>query len=163
MSNRAVKLSVFLIPALALILLAAQMTPASPEAETVTDSETVPISGTVSDCAGNPVALTGEAHILTHTTITPSGHFTTTFHLNQNLRGTSSTGTFQVMNQQLSEVRTGEFDGAPMTQTFIIHSNLNNNDPAVPQLHIVSTFHVTFNANGEITGVQLTSREECQG
>jgi hypothetical protein len=139
-------------------------TAAMPDAQTVTDNERVPISGTVLDCAGNPVTITGEAHIMTHTTVSDSGHVTIVSHLNQQLRGTSADGTQHVMNQQLQETITLDAsDGFPFTQTFVIHSNLNNNDPNVPQLHIKALFHVTVNANGEITAVQSELKEECQG
>lgn len=139
-------------------------TAAMPEAQTITDNERVPISGTVLDCAGNPVTIAGEVHLMTHTTISDSGHFTVVSHLNQHLQGTSADGTLHVMNQQLQETITGDAsDGFPLTQTFVIHSNLNNNNPNVPQLHIRALFHVTINANGEITGVQVQLKEECQG
>lgn len=134
------------------------------QAQTTTDNEIVPIAGTVLDCAGNPVELVGEMHILTHTTISSSGQFNMVAHLNQQLEGTSADGTRHVMNQQLQDVFTGDAsDGFPLTQTFEIHSNLNNNDPGVPQLHIRAILHVTFNANGEITGTQLVIKEECEG
>src|SRR5688572_9802119 len=100
------------------------------EAQTFTDNERVPISGTVFDCAGNPVSITGEVHLMTHTTISNSGHATVVSHLNQILQGTSADGTQHVMNQQLQETITVDVsDGFPFTQTFVIHSNLNNNDP----------------------------------
>ncbi|HEV2765895.1 MAG TPA: hypothetical protein VGV38_23115 [Pyrinomonadaceae bacterium] len=139
-------------------------TAAARQAQTTTDNETIPIAGTVLDCAGNPVELSGEMHILTHTTVSSSGHFNMVAHLNQQLTGTSADGTRHVMNQQLQDVFTGDAsDGFPLTQTFEIHSNLNNNDPNVPQLHIRAILHVTFNANGEITGSQLVIKEECEG
>ena len=137
---------------------------AAPQTQTTTDNTRVPIAGTVFDCAGNPVELVGEVHILTHTTISSSGQFTVVTHLDQNLQGTSADGTRHVMNQQLQETITGDAsDGFPLTQTFVIHSNLNNNDPGVPQLHIRAILHVTINANGEITSTQLIIKEECQG
>ena len=147
------------------VLLICSLTAAAmPDAQTTTDSVRVPISGTVLDCAGNPVTLVGEVHTVTHTTISDSGHATTVFHLNQNLQGTSADGTRHVMNQQLQETITVDAsDGFPFTQTFEIHSNLNNNDPNVPQLHIKAIFHATINANGEITGTQLEIKEECEG
>lgn len=137
---------------------------AARQAQTTTDNRTEPIAGTVLDCAGNPVALSGEMHIVTHTTVSSSGHFNMVTHLNQQLEGTSADGTRHVMNQQLQDTFTGDAsDGFPLTQTFVIHSNLNNNDPGVPQLHIRAILHVTFNANGEITGTQLVIKEECEG
>ena len=148
------------------LLICSLMTPtaAVADAQTTTDNVRVPISGTVLDCAGNPVTITGEVHIMTHTTISDNGHFTVVSHLNQNLQGTSADGTRHVMNQQLQETITGDAsDGFPFTQTFVIHSNLNNNAPNVPQLHIKALFHVTINANGEITAVQSELKEECQG
>jgi hypothetical protein len=152
-----------LISALLICSLMTQ-TAAMSEAQTVTDNERVPISGTVLDCAGNPVTITGEVHLMTHTTISDSGQFTVVSHLNQNLQGTSADGTQHVMNQQLQETITADTsDGFPLTQTFVIHSNLNNNNPNVPQLHIRALVHVTINANGEITGVQFQLKEECQG
>ncbi|HEX8281933.1 MAG TPA: hypothetical protein VF588_01040 [Pyrinomonadaceae bacterium] len=148
------------------LLISSLLTPRAviAQAETFTDSERVPISGTVFDCAGNPVTITGEVHIVTHTTISDSSHATVVSHLDQNLQGISADGTRHVMNQQLQETITVDAsDGFPVTQTFVIHSNLNNNDPDVPQLHIRALFHATINANGEITGVQSQLKEECQG
>lgn len=149
-----------------LLVICGLLTPtaAMPDAQTTTDNFRAPISGTVLDCAGNPVTIEGEVHIVTHTTVSNSGHFNLVTHLNQNLRGTSADGTQHIMNQQLQDVFTGDAsDGFPLTQTFVIHSNLNNNDPNVPQLHIRALFHVTFNANGEITGFRSEVKEECQG
>jgi hypothetical protein len=151
---------------MSVLLMCSLMRPAAamPDAQTVTDNVIVTISGTVLDCAGNPVTITGQAHIMTHTTISDSGHVTTVSHLNQSLQGTSADGTRHVMNQQLQETITFDgSDGFPFTQTFVIHSNLNNNDPNVPQLHIKALFHVTINANGEITAAQSELKEECQG
>ena len=148
------------------LLMCSLMMPAAAmtDAQTFTDNERVPISGTVFDCAGNPVTITGEVHIMTHTTVSDSGHATTVSHLNQNLQGISADGTQHVMNQQLQETITVDVsDGSPFTQTFVIHSNLNNNDPNVPQLHIRALFHATINANGEITAVQFQLKEECEG
>ncbi|HYO64161.1 MAG TPA: hypothetical protein VER08_11065 [Pyrinomonadaceae bacterium] len=137
---------------------------AAAQAQTTTDNTTIPLEGTVLDCAGNPVELVGEAHILTHMTISSSGQFNLVTHLDQNLQGTSADGTRHVMNQQLQDKFTGDAtDGFPLTQTFVIHSNLNNNDPSVPQLHISGFLHVTFNANGEITAARSEIKEECQG
>lgn len=137
---------------------------ATPDAQTTSDNVRVPVEGTVTDCAGNPVTITGEVHVVTHTTISASGHYVTVYHIDQNLQGVSADGTLHVMNQQLQETRTGDLsDGFPFTQTFEIHSNLNNNDPNVPQLHIWALLHVTFNENGELTGVQSELKEECQG
>lgn len=138
---------------------------AMPDAQTFTDNVTMPISGTVFDCSGNAVTLSGTVHILSHITISDSGQFVSKFQINQNLQGTSATGSKYVMNQHVTEILTGEVagDGFPTTQTFEIHSNLNNNDPNVPQFHLKAIFHVTFNANGEITGTQLLIKEECQG
>ena len=154
----------YALASLALVCSLMTSTAAAPDAQTVTDSVRVPISGTVFDCAGNPVTISGELHTVTHTTISSSGHVTTVFHLNQQLQGVSADGTRHVMNQQVQETITADTtDGFPVTQTFVIHSNLNNNDPNVPQLHVKATFHVTVNANGEITGTQLLIKEECQG
>jgi hypothetical protein len=147
-----------------LLICGPAMQTAMSEAQTLTDNERAPISGTVLDCAGNPVTITGEVHLMTHTTINDSGQATVVSHLDQNLQGTSADGTRYVMNQQLQETITVDAsDGFPFTQTFVIHSNLNNNDPSVPQLHIKALFHVTINANGEITAVQSELKEECQG
>ncbi|HYP54364.1 MAG TPA: hypothetical protein VEQ42_12525 [Pyrinomonadaceae bacterium] len=164
MTRRSLKLAPVFAAALALVACVLAATAAAAQAQTTTDNITTPISGTVLDCAGNPVTLVGEVHILTHTTISDSGHFTIVSHLNQNLQGTSADGTRHVMNQQLQETITGDaVDGFPITQTFVIHSNLNNNDPNVPQLHIKALFHVTVNANGEITAARSEIKEECQG
>ena len=148
----------------ALALAAWGLPVASAQTQTTTEQTRIPLAGTVFDCAGRPVQLVGEAHLVTHTTVSTSGHVTIVMHLNQNLQGTSEDGTTHVMNQQLQETITGDAaDGFPVTQTFEIHSNLNNNDPDVPQLHIFALFHVTVNANGEVTGVQFQLKEECQG
>ena len=164
MSRKIHKLPALFTLMSALLICGLMARAAMPEAQTITDSERVPVSGTVLDCAGNPVTITGEVHLVTHTTISDSGHFTVVSHLNQNLQGTSADGTRHVMNQQLQETITGDAtDGLPVTQTFVIHSNLNNNNPNVPQLHIRALFHATINANGEITGVQFQLKEECQG
>lgn len=149
-----------------LLVICSLMTPtaAKPDAQVFRSNARAPVSGTVLDCAGNPVTIVGEVHIMTHTTISSSGHFSVVSHINQNLQGTSADGTRHVMNQQLQETLTGDgSDGFPSTQTFVIHSNLNNSDPNVPQLHIRALFHATFNANGEITGVQSEFKEECEG
>ena len=157
-------MSLFAITSVLLISGLTAPSAAAPDAQTTTVNFREPISGTVLDCAGNPVVLAGEFHVVTHTTVSDSGHITLISHLNQNLQGISADGTRHVMNQQLQDVITADsIDGFPLTQTFVIHSNLNNNDPNVPQLHIRATLHVTFNANGEITGTQLIIKEECQG
>jgi hypothetical protein len=148
----------------ALLLCGPVTRPADADAQTATDSVRLTIEGTVLDCAGNPVTIAGTVHLVTHTTVSDSGQAVVVSHLNQNLQGTSADGTQHVMNQQLQETITVDTtDGFPATQTFVIHSNLNNNDPNVPQLHIRALVHATFNANGELTAAQVELKEECEG
>ena len=156
--------SLFALTSLMLVCSLMTSTAAAPDAQTTTENFTVPISGTSIDCAGNPVLLEGEIHTVVHTTFTDSGRDTTVFHINQRLQGISADGTRHVMNQQMHETVTADrTDGFPVAHTFVLHSHINNNDPNVPQLHVKATFHVTVNANGEVTGNQLILEEDCQG
>jgi hypothetical protein len=156
--------SLFALTSLMLVCSLMTSTAAAPDAQTTTDNFTVPISDTSLDCAGNLVTLEGEIHTVVHTTFTDNGRSTTVFHVNQRLHGISADGTRHVMNRQTQETVTADTtDSFPAERTFILHFNINNNDPNVPQLHVKATFHITVNANGEVTGTQLILEDDCQG
>jgi hypothetical protein len=144
-------------------------TPASAQAITNTTNLSVPINILVFvPCAnggtGEFVQLSGDLHILFHTTIGDSGHVEIKAHFQP--QGVSGVGLttgdkYQATGVTQQTTTFDSVDGFPFETTFvnnfrIIGQGLGNN------FLVHQTFHVTVNANGEVTAFVTNTSVECK-
>jgi hypothetical protein len=130
-------------------------------AETVTTTERVPVIFFAPTCEGGVVELTGEFHILSHVTISPSGNVHAKFHINpSNLTGEIAGVTYHGTGETQEEFNSN--GPLPITDTFVNNFRIIAQGSADNYL-VHNTFHITINANGTVTSVVDNSQFDCQG
>ena len=156
--------------ALALAGLAVPALAAGEGAETITIEQTLPFDTVVDNpCSGEAVVVTGEAHFLTHETIDATGgdHAVSVVNL-VGVTGTSATGTRYVF-QQITAVpfNNPEGRGAAPRQPGLEFSQVQTTTiiatGPTDNLVVELVFHVTLNANGELTAVVEHVHARCVG
>lgn len=156
------RVAVFLA-VLALMLSAA--TPSQAAATTFRDSITVPYDVVLYNaCTGEDVALTGELSITAHTTIDGQGGIHSKFTLvPHNVRGTglSSGITYKAVGGARSTFN-ADADFAPLAITSTSMFNLVSQGSS-DNFQVRYTFHLTVNANGELTAVVDNFTLKCTG
>lgn len=138
---------------------------AGAQATTVTTNEQVPITvfafvPCANDGAGELVVLTGTLHVLTHVTIDDQGGL----HVKQHFQpqGLSGVGLTTGDTYRGTGVTQTEFNATAATeQTSINNFRIIGQGPDNNFL-VHSTFHVTVNANGEVTTVVDNFSAECR-
>ena len=124
---------------------------AAPDTSSTVSSE-VPVSGTVlNPCNGESVSWQGTAHFVVHQTVTSNGHETL-----------SSLGNaYRVANTANFELTTsGESAQSEFTTTAAF---LFVSQGAAPNFDSHTTYHVSFDANGEPTATVIRIESSCQG
>jgi hypothetical protein len=112
--------------------------------------------------AGELVLLSGELHVLLHTTfndnsVTIKEHFQP-----QGISGTGfTTGDKYEGTGVTQQTATFQTDGAPFEQTFINNFRIVGQGPDNNFL-VHQTFHLTFNNNGELTAFQDNFSVDCK-
>jgi hypothetical protein len=135
------------------------------QATTVTTNEQVPITlfafvPCANDGAGELVELTGTLHLLSHVTIDAQGGL----HVKQHAQpqGVSGIGLTTGDRYQGTGVTQSQFNAtAAVEETFINNFRIIGQGPDNNFL-VHSTFHVTVNANGEVTTVVDNFSIECR-
>ena len=130
------------------------------QASTVTTNEKVPLELTVFiPCVPETVTVTGELHILSHTTVNPDGSFHVVSHFNP--QGVSGIGDVTGAKYQGTGVTQTNFN-LNVGQTFTFVNNFrfigqgpNNNST------IHENVHVTVNANGVVTSTVDNFTAKC--
>jgi hypothetical protein len=138
---------------------------AGAQATTVTTNEQVPITlfafvPCANDGAGELVELTGTLHLLSHVTIDAQGGL----HVKQHAQpqGVSGIGLTTGDRYQGTGVTQSQFNAtAAVEETFINNFRIIGQGPDNNFL-VHSTFHVTVNANGEVTTVVDNFSIECR-
>ncbi|TMG42253.1 MAG: hypothetical protein E6H90_13985 [Chloroflexi bacterium] len=124
----------------------------------------VPVSGTVlNPCNGESVSWQGTAHFVVHQTVTSNGHDTLSGHVNfQGIQGQDSLGNaYRVANTANFELTTsGESAQSEFTTTAAF---LFVSQGAAPNFDSHTTYHVSFDANGEPTATVIRIESSCQG
>jgi hypothetical protein len=159
------RLSSIVIAILALAATLAPLTAFQARAQAVVfhDQFEVPVDEIVySDCAGEDIHFTGSFHVASHTTVDANGiahvHITANDH-NVSGVGLSSGTKYRRVG---ATNQTYKFDGSlplnvSVTNSFnFIGQGANNN------FLLISSFHFTINANGEMTGFVDNFRLECR-
>jgi hypothetical protein len=143
--------------------------PVSAQAVTETTSLSIPLDQVAfvpcaNGGAGEFVQLSGELHVLFHVSISDSGQLTIKEHFQpQGATGVGLTtgDTYQATGVTQGITTVDTVDGFPFETTFvnnfrIIGHGLDNN------LLVHTTFHVTVNANGEVTAEVVNTSVECR-
>jgi hypothetical protein len=162
----------FLIPVVVLasaLALGCGDQPASTEAvgagvdRAVTQNETDPFTTEYTDpCNGEVIAFEGFIHMLAHQTADGRGGFHAAFHYNLTVRGLGqTTGATYTGTEAQSDAFTVK-PPYPFNETFTVHTNVIGRGDA-PDFRAHITFHVTVNANGELTVAFEKFRAECRG
>ena len=152
--------------ALALALIASLgVSPAMARAETFKDNVRVPFELFVfvpcaAGGAGEVVSLSGPLHILFVTTIDSKGGFHAKSHFQP--QGVSGYGETTGARYQATGVTQDHFNGkVGFTSTFVNNFKIIGQGPNNNFL-IHETFHVTVNANGEVTAEVVNVKVKCQ-
>jgi hypothetical protein len=120
-------------------------------ASTFTTNEIFPFGFEATECGNETVVVSGNLHVVTHGTVTGSGHLQAVLHVNpQNIRGFGVTTGTEYLAPGMLQVVSNVNGGAPLTETFVNNFELIGLG-AAPNLTLHQTVRVTINANGEIT------------
>jgi len=130
--------------------------PAQAQAQTFTDTDQEPVSGYTSSCTNDElVFIEGTLLTVAHTTIDANGVYHTKFQSNLQGQGEGlSSGDKYVYNyvtnyQQNYSLGTNENYNITQTETFKI--TRQGSDTTTDDLQVKALFHVTVNAQGEVT------------
>jgi hypothetical protein len=147
-----------------LVLAAVTAFPAYAQAFTITERVIEPFETTVPACNGEDVTVSGELLLISHTTIDAGGGIHSTFTLVPGeVRGVGSvTGIqYKAVGGQRDHFN-ADADFAPLNETFTSMFNLVSQG-GTDNLQIKATFHMTINANGEVTAFVDRFSAECVG
>ena len=135
-----------------------------PNLQAVTSTLRIPIEETyvgTSSCAGEPIRYSLREQLLIPETLDANGGSHFVFVLND--KGTTGLGlTSGTTYHQTGATVESIHDGGPFpfTDTFLFLLNLIGTGQA-PDLRLHVSFHVTVNANGDLTALVTNFREEC--
>jgi hypothetical protein len=129
---------------------APRVTPSAPSLAVVDNESDLPFAFDVATC-DEVVHISGVFHVVTTETVSPTGNTATRFHINAKGVGIGATSgaTYQwndAINQTFN-IRDGGESGviaAPQTTELI-------GQGGVSDIHFLARFHITVNANGELT------------
>jgi hypothetical protein len=114
-------------------------------------------------CTGEPVEISGFTRVTFRTVTDSTGGVHFSYQLVPfQIRGEGESGQYKAVGGEREHINENSSDGLPITDTFASVFNLisaGNGDNFL--VHV--TFHITFNANGEITAVVINDRAECRG
>lgn len=134
------------------------------QATTVTTNETLTLnSTTVNLCNGDTITLTGQVHIVTHTTTDSNGGSHVKTH--QNFEDVSGTGTLVLTYRGVSSNNhTVNNNGSNLQQEFtsVNRVRLISQGPS-DNYKLDITIHTTINANGEATSTVNNVSTTCTG
>lgn len=133
------------------------------QATTTTTNVEIPINQTVTDCNGQPVVISGTAHMVVHFTVDGHGGTHAVIHTNyQDVTGTSQTNpaiTYRAVNTSHqtfnSNVPQSEFTSTENVR--LVSSGSTDN------LIIQITAHTTINALGVATATVTNMAVKCTG
>jgi hypothetical protein len=136
------------------------------QAETTTTNDTMPISAFVgSPCTGEAIDITGDLHVITHTTISESGGFHFTSHLNY--QGVSGIGRTSGTTYRATDAGSSTFNGSGDVSSANVITNeftfeLISQGPD-DNFRIKGLFHTTVDANGQTTSEVTRLEGDCSG
>lgn len=135
------------------------------QATTVTTNETTTLNGTeVNLCSGEVVVLTGEIHVVTHTTTDSNGGLHVKTH--QNFENVTGTGTLFLTPYRAVSSNNHSFNdnGSNAQQEFTTVNRVRLISPGPAENFLLNaTSHTTVNANGEVTTTFSNFVVNCTG
>lgn len=132
--------------------------PAYAQATVTNDNVHVPIDFITTACNGEEVIISGESHVVQHSTVNGSTGVGVV-HINFHLEGTSASGTRYVVNEHVQGATVSSEANTFTSEARLVAVAQGNADNL-----IIHTFiHTTVNANGEITSETFEFETECQG
>lgn len=153
-----------LVLVIALALAAITALPTNAQAITFRDRVIEPFETFVIACNGEDVTVSGELLLMSHTTIDARGGFHSKFTLvPRHVRGVGAvTGIqYKAVGGQRSHFN-ADADFAPLNETFTTMFNLVSQGGS-DNLQFKGTFHITINAQGEVTSFVDRFSEKCVG
>ena|SRR5215211_6080119 len=164
---RAVVLVVALALAASLLTLAVVLAkPAQAQAQTDHFNERVPISGVfVNPCTGEEVTYEGTIHLVFQRTEDASGGFHFKGHQNIQVQGVGTSGAKYVIletNNQQQNFDVFSESASSFTSTDTFQVIRQGSETAEDDFQGKATFHVTVNANGEVTSDVVKFESECK-
>ena len=131
-------------------------------ASTFTTNEVIPFAFESVECGYETVALSGRLHLVTHGTISSSGHVNAVAHVNpQNIRGFGLTTGTVYLAPGMAQTVTNMNGPAPLTDTFVNNFHLVGHGDA-PDFLFHQNVHLTINANGDVTAAFDHVNLECK-
>jgi hypothetical protein len=120
--------------------------------------ERAPFASTVDFC-GELVDLEGEIHVVQNSVTSNSGNVMTKLHINLKASGVGQTSgaTYQAI-ETINET----FNGSKGFNVTLTQSALLIGQGKAPNFKFSVTFHITVNANGELTAEVVNVSEECK-
>ena len=113
-----------------------------------------------SPCTEENIFLTGRQHVVTHTTVDAQGGVHTRSHLDESTTGVGEgSGTVYKHTVAINEVF-HTIAAAPSEFTLETHNHLISHGRLSNQI-IHTIFHMTVNAQGEVTSLTSRARIEC--
>lgn len=158
---RMANILVRLILSLSLAWLLSPPRAAAAEAQVVNLNKWVPVAFTAVTCTGEPLYVSGKAHVVWHVTEDPAGGLHVVSKTNQQLVGIGlvSGDQFQgSVNYNASFYTRG---GAPITYTVTNRFSLTGRGTASNGMFF-ARFHITVSANGEVTASVDEVRGDCK-
>lgn len=158
MNRNIIRFSLFFVLSLAFMSISVMA-----QATSTTTVEKIPFSVIFSACNGEDVALEGITTMVTHFTLSSSGQYNFKVNITEHAKGVGqTTGAKYVGNSTLEVNQSGDFsDGSPFIATVPSHLNLNGQGKT-ENLRVKEFFHITYNANGDITSFKEEMSSECK-
>jgi hypothetical protein len=136
------------------------------QAETTTTNQTFPVEAFVGNpCAGpEPIDISGNMKVVTHTTVSANGNFHFVAHLNY--QGVSGTGRTSGTQYRATDAGTSTFNGGgddsanEFTNEFTFQLISAGNED---NFRVKGLIHMTVNANGETTSEVIRLEAYCSG
>jgi hypothetical protein len=146
---------------LALTGLSLPATPAAAQATVIQTNTRVPIDFIMTSCSGEQVIISGEEHIVFHSTTSANGDTTAGTHINFHLQGTTPGGTTYNANETLNGVEVSHVNGQRtfenVAQLTLVSQGSTDN------LRVRTVIRTVFNSNGEPTSTTSQFTVECGG
>jgi hypothetical protein len=136
------------------------------QAETTTTNQTIPIAAVVgSPCTAESIDIAGNMHVVVHTTVSDSGEFHFSAHLNY--QDVSGTGRTSGTTYRATDAGHTTFNGSgdvgsanEVTNEFTFQLISAGSDD---NFRVKGLFHTTVNANGETTSDVMRLEGDCSG
>jgi hypothetical protein len=149
---------------LVLILVALTALPAMANGTTVTTNEKIPIDLFVwVPCAGEWIHLSGNLHVVHHVTWDANGGYHYAAHFQpQSLSGYGMLSGLKYQGTGVTRYNTNlRPDGYPYEHTYVNNFRMIGQGPGNNYL-VHETFHITINANGEVTAYVDNFSVDCK-